>query len=123
MEIQMRVVRNLLTALTLTLALLIGVAGGAVAHAVMADHHDATPVSTDQGAAVNESQRPCGDCPDRAEPRGMPMATPCCPGLALPMRSEVLHTRSVDCVVWHPSRAHAPAARLIAPEPPPPKSV
>lgn len=119
----MRTVRRFLTALALSLTLLISIAGSEVTHAVMADHQGSVPVSAHTLPDADSSQSPYGQCPASTGPRGMPMTASCCPGLAVPMRSDVLCKTSVVYVAWHSGEIHDPATRLIGPEPPPPKSI
>lgn len=115
----MRAFGQLLTVLTLTIVLLIGVANGALAHAVLADHH--TSVPADLSASDAPHTAPCDHCPGQAGDHTLSMAASCCPGLAAPMRSPVLRLTAERRVAWHPAALHRPDSRLITPEPPPPK--
>jgi hypothetical protein len=120
----MRVFGPLLTVLLVTIALLLGAVGGASAHAVLADHHSTMPVDHSAPAADHDQgQAPCNHCPGRAGGQGMPMAAPCCPGLTAPARVQVVRLTAVRRVAWHPVDVHSPGSRLIAPEPPPPKTL
>lgn len=120
----MKVFGPLLTALTVTIALLLGVAIGAPAHAVLADHRASMPADHHSAPAADhdQDQAPCDHCPGRAGGQGMPMAAPCCPGLTAPARVQVARMTAVQRIAWHPADVHSPGSRLIAPEPPPPKT-
>jgi hypothetical protein len=117
----MRVFVQLLTALTLTVVLLLGVANGALAHAVLADHHASVPADQPAAADTDPHTAPCDHCPGHAGDHALSVAAPCCPGFAAPVRSLAFRLTAVQRVAWYPAATHRPASRLIAPEPPPPK--
>ncbi|PWC34935.1 hypothetical protein [Azospirillum sp. TSO22-1] len=110
-----------LTALALVVSLLLGAAAGASAHALMTDPSDHAAHHGQAPCCDHDRQTPAGEHPGQKQ-HAMPMAAPCCPGLAAPTRVEAVRTVFVRRVPWQPATVHQPAARLIAPEPPPPKS-
>ncbi|MBP2311811.1 hypothetical protein [Azospirillum soli] len=119
----------MMTVLTLTLAVLLGVVGGAVAHAVMADHQASSPATAlpalvadhDPAADHDRTAVPGAPCPERADDPRTLMAAPCCSGLMAPARAEATRAPAGLRVAWDRRNTHCPGTRLIAPEPPPPK--
>lgn len=117
----MRVFGQLLTALTLTIVLLLGVANGALAHALLTDHHASVLADLPAAADKDQHKAPCDHCPGHTDDYALSMAAPCCPGFAGPMRFPVHGLTAVQRAAWYSAAAHRPDSHLIAPELPPPK--
>lgn len=103
---------HIVAVLAFAVALIVGAAGGAMAHAGM-DHHGAVDTHGSHHSSGH-------DGPHKA---ALTIVAPCCPAAEAPAGHVVAVAVTMTETAWHPRPAHIPGARAIAPEPPPPKAI
>lgn len=103
---------HIVAVLAFAFALLMGAAGGAMAHAGpdhgSMDHHGS-----------HHSPAPSHEDSHKA---ALVIVAPCCPAAEAPAGNAITVTVTMAETVWHPRPEYMPGARDIAPEPPPPKT-
>lgn len=104
---------HIVAVLAFAFALLMGAAGGALAHVDMhagtANHHgshDTSPTSSH----------------DASHKAALVIVAPCCPAAEAPDRHAIAVPSAVGEMPWHPRPEYTPGARDVTPEPPPPKT-
>lgn len=109
--VSMKRLSHIVAVLAFAFALLMGAAGGAVAHDGMVDHHSSHHTPAHQAPVHGDHHK-----------AALTVVAPCCPADEAPARATLAAPVMVVAISWAPRPAHIPDMRSIAPEPPPPKS-
>ncbi|HYH20399.1 MAG TPA: hypothetical protein VD995_17475 [Azospirillum sp.] len=104
---------HIVAVLAFAFALLMGAAGGAMAHAGP-DHH-----GSPGHHGSHHSPAPSHEDPHKA---ALVIVAPCCPAAEAPAGSVLTVTVTMAETAWHPRPECIPGTRGIVPEPPPPKT-
>ncbi|HYD71461.1 hypothetical protein [Azospirillum sp.] len=107
---------HIVAVLAFAFALVMGAAGGAMAHAGP-DHG-----AMDHHGSHHAPAPPHGDSHGDPNRAALTVVAPCCPAAEAPAGSIVTVAVTMARAVWHPRPEYTPGARDIAPEPPPPKT-
>lgn len=105
---------HILAVLAFAFALLVGAAGGAMAHG------DALGAPMDRHGS-HHAPAPSAPLPLDHHKAALAIAATCCPAAEAPSREAVAAPTTTVAVAWTPRPVHTPDARTVAPEPPPPK--
>ncbi|HEY0835159.1 MAG TPA: hypothetical protein VGE72_14740 [Azospirillum sp.] len=116
---EMKRLGHIVAVLAFAFALLMGAAGGAVAHAGPADHH-----GSGHGSRHGSHHAPADPVPAQGDSHkvALTVVAPCCPAAEAPARHIVSVTVTTVRVSWNPRPEPVPAVRAITPDTPPPKT-
>ncbi|MBP2312505.1 hypothetical protein [Azospirillum soli] len=104
---------HIFATLAFAFALLMGMAGGAMAHA------EAHPGAMDHHGTQHAPSAPTHGASHKA---ALVIVAPCCPAAEAPAQHGASIPERVVEASWHPRPSNAPNARDITPDTPPPKS-
>ncbi|WP_448192890.1 hypothetical protein [Azospirillum sp. sgz301742] len=102
---------HIFAVLAFALALVMGAAGGVMAHDGTMDHQSSHHAPTHQPPVHGDHHK-----------AALLVVAPCCPAAEAPAKAALAAPVTMAEVSWAPRPTHIPDARDIAPEPHPPKS-
>jgi hypothetical protein len=102
---------HIFAVLAFAFALLMGAAGGAMAHAGSMDHHGSSHAPSDSSPAHDGSHK-----------AALVVVAPCCPAAEVTMGHAITVPVTWTEASWQARPEDIPGVRDITPEPPPPKT-
>jgi hypothetical protein len=102
---------HIFAVLAFAFVLLMGAAGGAMAHVGLMDHHGSHHTPSDSVPSHGGAHKVA-----------FVVMAPCCPAAEIPAKHAVTVVMTTVQISWHPRPEYIPGARNITPEPPPPKT-
>jgi len=102
---------HIVAVLAFVFALIMGAAGGAMAHVASPDHHGSHHPPTHETPVHGDSHK-----------AALVLVAPCCPAAEAPASHAIAVSERTVAITWTSRAEYVPGARDITPEPPPPKT-